>query len=139
MQLNPTEDVFGEKREYVHPLLGPDSHLMTTSVQLTEVVIDPEQLVETTNQEGESMPTPKEGEEVPGLQYIDVVQGLVDDLAELTQNRAPLLPLLEDLTATRDRLCAMLAGAGASTGVEPLHFLTPPPPPSSSSSSASSS
>lgn len=140
-KLNPTEDLFGEKRDYVHPLLGPDSHLMATSVQLTEVAIDPEQLVETVNQEGESMSTPKgkekEGEDQDLLE-VDVVQGLVDDLAVLAQNRAPLLPLLEDLTATRDRLCAMLAGAGASTGVEPLHFLTPPPP-SSSSSSASPS
>jgi hypothetical protein len=144
LQLNPTVDVFGE-REYVHPLLGPESHLMATAVQLTDVAIDPELLIEDMNaNEGGGGGSKEKGkekdnnnvEDVQELLEIDVVQGLVDDLAQLEKNRTPLAPLLEDLTTTRDRLCAMLAGIAGD--VEPLLFHRPPPPRSSSSSSSSS-
>lgn len=123
-------DIFGN-REYAHPLLAPESGLLSWSSALTDEPIDPELLVEviegqTTEEKGKG----KEKDEQP--LEIDVVQGLADDLSTVTTKRAHLLPLMESITTTRDRLCAVLSRAGE--GLEPLHFTH-----SSSSSSSSSS
>jgi len=110
LQLNPTVDLFGD-RQYAHPLLAPDSSLMASSLPLTDVAIDPELLIEVIEEEESTEKRRKqedEADEESQKTEIDVVQGLVDDLALIVKNRASLFPLLEELTATRDRLCTML-------------------------------